>query len=187
MICDSRHQNFNILDFIWNINVDIGGSTHPSHIDKRGHLVDHLPTPLAWQRISIHSTIFFAFFRQPGALQILSGLYCGRAHHLWRDPTILPWLEKNVHAVLDLVEADAAIIKEAAEKRLTRYQGTPRNIYRHVILSDIKDATTSLPRVSRCMQAKYIQLGPMKTAPLLNKHYWNEGTLTGQNLSLECC
>ena len=26
-------------------------------------------------------------------------------------------------------------------------QGTPRNIYRHVILSDIKDATTSLPRV----------------------------------------
>jgi len=84
--------------------------------------------------------------KQPAALQLLSGLYCGRAHHLWRDPAILPWLEKNVHAVLDLVDSNATIIKEAAEKRQIRYQGTPRNIYRHVILSDIKDATTSLPR-----------------------------------------
>ena len=62
------------------------------------------------------------FFRQPAALQLLSGLYCGRAHHLWRDPAILPWLEKNVHAVLDLVDSNATIIKEAAEKRQIRYQ-----------------------------------------------------------------
>ena len=32
---------------------------------------------------------------------------------------------------------------------LSRYQGTPRNIFRHVILSDIKDASTSLPRVRK--------------------------------------
>ena len=87
------------------------------------------------------------FDRQPGALQLLTSLYAGRAHHLWRDVTILPWLERNVHAVLDLVDAQAAVIKEAEEKRGRRYQGTPKNIYRHVILSDIKDATTSLPRV----------------------------------------
>ena len=31
---------------------------------------------------------------------------------------------------------------------------------------------------SMCVR-KYIQLGPIKTAPLLNKYYWNEGTLTG--------
>ena len=85
--------------------------------------------------------------RQPGALQLLTSLYAGRAHHLWRDVTILPWLERNVHAVLDLVESNAPVIKEAGEKRSRRYQGTPRNVYRHVILSDIKDATTSLPRV----------------------------------------
>ena len=87
-------------------------------------------------------------FRQPGALQLLTSLYAGRAHHLWRDVTILPWLERNVHAVLDLVDSQAAIIKEAEDKRGRRYQGTPKNIYRHVILSDIKDATTSLPRVN---------------------------------------
>ena len=89
------------------------------------------------------------YFRQPGALQLLTSLYAGRAHHLWRDVTILPWLERNVHAVLDLVDSQAAIIKEAEEKRGRRYQGTPKNIYRHVILSDIKDATTSLPRVNK--------------------------------------
>ena len=27
-----------------------------------------------------------------------------------------------------------------------------------------------------------LQLGLMKTAPLLNKHYWNEGILNRQNL-----
>ena len=89
----------------------------------------------------------FVFSRQPTALQILTSLYVGRAYHIWKDASILPWLEKNVHAVLNLVDSNAPIIKDCSEKRQTRYQGTPRNIYRHVILSDIKDATTSLPRV----------------------------------------
>ena len=39
-------------------------------------------------------------------------------------------------------------VAECGEKRKTRYVGAPRNVYRHVIMSDIKDATTSLPRVS---------------------------------------
>jgi hypothetical protein len=30
--------------------------------------------------------------------------------------------------------------------------GAPRNIYRHVIMSDIKDATTTLPRVTGLLQ-----------------------------------
>ena len=71
-------------------------------------------------KLWIISNIFHC--RQPAALQLLSGLYCGRAHHLWRDPAILPWLEKNVHAVLDLVDSNATVIKEAAEKRQIRYQ-----------------------------------------------------------------
>ena len=28
--------------------------------------------------------------------------------------------------------------------------------------------------VNNCQLVSYIQLGPMKTAPLLNKYYWNE-------------
>ena len=97
-----------------------------------------------------------SFFRQPTALQILTSLYVGRAYHVWKEHSILPWLEKNVHAVLDLIDADAPVIKESAERRQVRYQGTPRNIFRHVILSDIKDASTSLPRVRiLCSVARY--------------------------------
>jgi hypothetical protein len=39
-------------------------------------------------------------------------------------------------------------VAECLEKRKSRYIGAPRNIYRHVIMSDIKDATTTLPRVN---------------------------------------
>ena len=37
-------------------------------------------------------------------------------------------------------------------RRKVRYQGTPRNIYRHFIISDIKDATATLPPVSPITQ-----------------------------------
>ena len=37
-------------------------------------------------------------------------------------------------------------------RRKVRYQGTPRNIYRHFIISDIKDATATLPPVSPVTQ-----------------------------------
>lgn len=116
--------------------------------------------------------------KQPAALQLLSGLYCGRAHHLWRDPAILPWLEKNVHAVLDLVDSNATIIKEAAEKRQIRYQGTPRNIYRHVILSDIKDATTSLPReLAEEPVMSYDPLPPIDTIDAYSRNQSNRPNL----------
>ena len=29
---------------------------------------------------------------------------------------------------------------------------------------------------------KDVQMGPTKTAPLLNKHYWNEGNLNGDEI-----
>lgn len=49
------------------------------------------------------------------------------------------WLERNVHVVLDRVEADDPVIKDYAAKRSVRYQGRlPRNICRHIILSDVK-------------------------------------------------
>ena len=67
---------------------------------------------------------------------------------MWKVPEILPWLERNCRAVLDRVDRGEAAVKQAAEKRKLRYQGTPRNVYRHVIMSDIKDATTSLPKAS---------------------------------------
>lgn len=78
----------------------------------------------------------------------MSKLYIGRSFHIWKHPELLPWLERNANVVVDLVNAGDASVRQAEDRRRTRYQGVPRNIHRHVIMSDIKDATTSLPKVS---------------------------------------
>lgn len=52
---------------------------------------------------------------------------------------MLPWLEKNVHEVLDRVDRGDAIIADYEAKRVKRYQASmPRSICRHIMLSDIK-------------------------------------------------
>ena len=38
-----------------------------------------------------------------------------------------------------------------------------------------------------CLLSEDIQLRAKQTAPLVNKHYQNEVTLTGQNPPLKCC
>ncbi|NXH16011.1 TCF25 factor, partial [Bucco capensis] len=82
---------------------------------------------------------------QPPALTQLTSLYVGRTHCLWKDPAVMAWLETNVHEVLRAVDAGDPRVKEAECKRYTRYQRAPRNIYRHIILSEIKEATAALP------------------------------------------
>ena len=66
---------------------------------------------------------------------------------MWKEPRIFPWLERNVTAALDTVDAKDPIVQDYDEKRKRRYQGTPRNIIRHVILTDNKDLTINLPPV----------------------------------------
>lgn len=61
---------------------------------------------------------------------------------------MISWLEKNVHAALDKVDSKDCIVKDYEAKRKRRYQGTPRNIIRHIILTDHKDLTVNLPAVS---------------------------------------
>jgi hypothetical protein len=59
---------------------------------------------------------------------------------LWGgDPEILLWLERNVHVVLDRVDRRDEIIGEYEKRRLKSYPTPPRNILRHVILSDFKE------------------------------------------------
>ena len=86
-------------------------------------------------------------FSHPPSLNNLIQLYVGRSYHVWKDVELLPWLERNANKCLDEMERDPTIPTSCEEKRKTRYQGTPRNIYRHILLSDIKDATATLPRV----------------------------------------
>jgi hypothetical protein len=67
---------------------------------------------------------------------------------MWKECGTLDWLERNVRMVLDRVDACDAFIVECEEKRKRNYQKAPRNILRHIILSDIKEAMSVLTEVS---------------------------------------
>lgn len=88
----------------------------------------------------------FRFSHSP-SLNNLIQLYVGRSFHIWKDAELLPWLERNSNCCLDEIDRNPSVAQENEEKRRTRYQGTPRNIYRHILLSDVKDATATLPQV----------------------------------------
>uniref|UniRef100_A0A8B9PGF1 Transcription factor 25 n=1 Tax=Apteryx owenii TaxID=8824 RepID=A0A8B9PGF1_APTOW len=108
-------------------------------------LLDHCSVQ-ADARVTSHS--FFglnAQISQPPALNQLTSLYVGRTHSLWKDPAVMAWLETNVHEVLCKVDARDPLVEECEHKRKMRYQSAPRNIYRHVILSEMKEATAALP------------------------------------------
>ncbi|XP_063190944.1 ribosome quality control complex subunit TCF25 isoform X1 [Chroicocephalus ridibundus] len=97
-------------------------------------------------RVASHS--FFglnAQISQPPALNQLTSLYVGRTHSLWKDPAVMAWLEPNVHEVLRMVDARDPLVEESEHKRKTLYQSAPRNIYRHIILSEVKEAMAALP------------------------------------------
>lgn len=75
-------------------------------------------------------------------------LYVARTYHEWKDSSVIAWLENNVHKVLIRVDEGDSYIVECNEKRKYRYMRTPRNVLRHIVLSDLKDVTTTLPPVS---------------------------------------
>uniref|UniRef100_A0A2K5QBX2 Transcription factor 25 n=1 Tax=Cebus imitator TaxID=2715852 RepID=A0A2K5QBX2_CEBIM len=82
---------------------------------------------------------------QPPALSQLVSLYLGRSHFLWKEPATMSWLEENVHRVLQAVDAGDPAVEACEHRRKVLYQRAPRNIHRHVILSEIKEAVAALP------------------------------------------
>uniref|UniRef100_A0A3P8NVR5 Transcription factor 25 (basic helix-loop-helix) n=1 Tax=Astatotilapia calliptera TaxID=8154 RepID=A0A3P8NVR5_ASTCA len=83
--------------------------------------------------------------RQLPALAELTGLYVGRTCTLWREAAVMLWLEETVKEVLRRVDAKDPVVEDCQNKRKQRYQSAPRNIHRHVLLSEIKEATSTLP------------------------------------------
>uniref|UniRef100_A0A673YS92 Transcription factor 25 (basic helix-loop-helix) n=1 Tax=Salmo trutta TaxID=8032 RepID=A0A673YS92_SALTR len=79
------------------------------------------------------------------ALAELVSLYVGRTHTLWREGGVLLWLEECVREVLRRVDTKDPLVEDCQNKRKQRYQSAPLNIHRHVILSEIKEATSTLP------------------------------------------
>ncbi|XP_074406789.1 ribosome quality control complex subunit TCF25 [Zonotrichia albicollis] len=121
---------------------------------------------------------------QSPALNQLTSLYVGRTHALWKDPAVMAWLEPHVHEVLRMVDARDALVQEAEHKRKIRYQSAPRNIYRHIILSEMKEATAALPlEVTSQPVMGFDPLPPLDsivsyTRPERTSHPSNESTLS---------
>ncbi|GFT33466.1 transcription factor 25 [Nephila pilipes] len=82
----------------------------------------------------------------PSALAQLISLYIGRMHSLWKAPDVIHWLERQVREVMERHKNCDPYFTESEEKKKLRYVGTPRNVLRHIILSDIRDATVLLPQ-----------------------------------------
>ncbi|XP_062501672.1 ribosome quality control complex subunit TCF25-like isoform X2 [Corticium candelabrum] len=83
---------------------------------------------------------------EPAALNQLISLFIERSHSLWKIPEVLLWLERNARIVCQRVDNQDPLIQRYKTCRVSRYQGTPRNIYRHIILSDYRNVLSSLPR-----------------------------------------
>ncbi|XP_039991750.1 transcription factor 25 isoform X1 [Xiphias gladius] len=97
---------------------------------------------------TVTSHAFFGPKSQIGqlpALAELTALYVGRTYNVWREAAVMLWLEESVKEVLHRVDAKDHLVEDCQNKRKQRYQSAPRNIHRHVLLSEIKEATSSLP------------------------------------------
>ncbi|XP_076622742.1 nuclear localized protein 1 [Colletes latitarsis] len=82
------------------------------------------------------------------ALEKLQNLYVARSFRLWKDADLLPWLCENVYAALKRVDSKDRYVKYCEIKRSKRYQGElPKNILRHIILSDIKDVIVNVEEI----------------------------------------
>ena len=94
-------------------------------------------------RAATHS--FFLEGHGSKGLEVLVGLYVQRSHHIWKDPVLLPWLERNVNAVLDAVAANSEFVKDCATKRKSRYQvGTNRTNSSKILFEHFKSSTRQL-------------------------------------------
>ncbi|XP_022781042.1 transcription factor 25-like, partial [Stylophora pistillata] len=84
---------------------------------------------------------------EPLALKQLEALYIGRTYHVWKEPEVGNTTATPVgcapHFMKQQPNQEDNFLKTLW--RQVRYRGTPRNIYRHLVMSDIKDAVTSLP------------------------------------------
>ncbi|KAG8224133.1 hypothetical protein J437_LFUL001827 [Ladona fulva] len=100
----------------------------------------------------------------PALLQLIQ-LYVARNYHIWKEPALLPWLEKNVNRVIERVNSGDPYVKDCEMKRMKRYLGTPKNIFRHIILSDIKDVSAN---ISGDIQGPVLSFDPLPPVDSIN-------------------
>lgn len=131
-------------------------------------------------RVMKHS-FFNDSSNMPPSLEQLVMLYIGRSHVCWKDPDVVHWLQSNVNEVLSRVTENDPVIKEYAEKRKVRYQGTPRNISRHILISEIKEARAALP--PDVTNSPILNYDPLPPTDNIESYKRPERTLRGQEES----
>lgn len=117
-------------------------------------------------------------------LKLLCELYVWRTHHVWRDSRLASWVEKNMAAALECVDRKDPRVAEFENKRKVRYQGTPRNVIRHVILTDNKDLTINLP--SDLSKEPILNYDPLPPVDSINiyRHRWQPPPPSNERLGL---
>jgi hypothetical protein len=118
----------------------------------------------------------------PLALQQLMSLYIERCKILWSgDPEILLWLERNVSVVLDRVDRKDEMIAEYAKKRVQLYPHPPRNILRHVILSEFKEKVPIADFLKKENEAFVLHFDPLPPLNAINIYERPKPTTSTQN------
>ncbi|KAF7988381.1 hypothetical protein HCN44_000954 [Aphidius gifuensis] len=101
------------------------------------------------------------------ALEKIESLYVIRTFHLWKENNVLPWIEKNVHIVMDKIDNGDKYADFCCEKRMQRYQGQlPKNILRHIVLSDIKEITILQPGMQQ--NSTFFSYDPLPPSDSIN-------------------
>ncbi|XP_036345305.1 transcription factor 25-like isoform X1 [Rhagoletis pomonella] len=123
---------------------------------------------------------------QSPSLHQLVSLYICRAKVVWRQNNMLPWLERNVNLVLDLVDQKDEVITDYNQKRAVRYVSPPRPILRHVILSDYKEKVPLAPFLAKEKDPlmMYDPLPPVDSVNCYERKSSSSSPTTGPNRSV---
>jgi len=143
----------------WHIEKENGQKDYPDSTNKMIQAIIFYPyiIPILYKKCGItdNSVKKHSYFQRVvgdniesegnTGLKLLLDLYIERAWSAWKEDDILEWLKETVKEAFILIKNKDPILEQAENVRQTKYVKTPRNIYRHILLSDIKEVTASIP------------------------------------------
>ncbi|XP_049822978.1 transcription factor 25-like [Aethina tumida] len=89
---------------------------------------------------------------QPDSLNTIINLFARRNYHIWKNRTVLNWMESNVVVILPLTEKLSFKMLMEENSLLASYRiPLPRNILRHIYLSEIEEVTVAIDTTTSFM------------------------------------
>ncbi|XP_063215812.1 ribosome quality control complex subunit TCF25 isoform X2 [Bacillus rossius redtenbacheri] len=154
----------------------LGAHSHADALLQNALLMFPGVLPLLLDKCSVEAAGRIAkhrFFRPDASdsqsLMQLMQLFVHRNHLLWKERAVLDWLMECASRVVERVDADDPLAAECCAKRELRYVGTPRNVLRHILLSDIKEVHLVLPEVVQGGVLGFDPLPPLDSKDLYSR------------------